>query len=245
MGLINISRVSGGSSSVPTPPNGVDTLFNDNGQWFFKDSNGNSSLIAAGIALVVGPTGATGPQGDQGIQGPIGATGPQGDQGITGATGPQGDQGIQGPIGATGPQGDQGIQGPIGATGPQGDIGLTGATGATGPQGATGSEPTTVTQGTITYSATTDLDMAVITGNFRTLTLTGNVTFTTSNREAGRFVSIRILPGASLRTLTFPTDWKFIGTKPTNIAANKVGVLSITFFGTGDIDCVAAYAVEA
>ena len=87
--------------------------------------------------------------------------------------------------------------------------------------------------------------MSVITGNFRTITLTGNVTFTTSNRAAGRFVSIRILPGASSRNFTFPTDWKFVGAKPTSIAANKVGVLSITFFGTGDIDCVAAYAVES
>jgi hypothetical protein len=136
MGLINISRVSGGTSSVPTPPNGVDTLFNDGGIWYFKDSDGLVQTIAAGIITAtgpegpIGPTGATGSQGDIGLtgatgatgpQGPIGATGPQGDIGLTGATGatgPQGDQGIQGPTGATGPQGDQGIQGPIGPTGP-------------------------------------------------------------------------------------------------------------------------------
>lgn len=111
MGLINISRVSGGSASVPTPPEGVDTLFNENGIWYFKDSNGITTTIAAGIITAVGPTGPTGPEG------PIGPTGPQGEQGI---------QGIQGPIGPTGP------------TGPQGEIGLTGATGATGPQGRDG-----------------------------------------------------------------------------------------------------------
>jgi hypothetical protein len=47
----------------------------------------------------VGATGATGPQGDPGIQGPVGATG---------ATGPQGDPGIQGPAGATGATGPSG-----------------------------------------------------------------------------------------------------------------------------------------
>ena len=55
-----------------------------------------------------------------------GATGPQGIQGVTGATGPQG---IQGPTGPTGPQGIQGVTGATGTTGPQG------ATGATGPAG--------------------------------------------------------------------------------------------------------------
>jgi hypothetical protein len=107
MGLINISRISGGSSSVPTPPSGVDTLFNDSGTWYFKDSTGLIQTIAAGIITATGP------------QGPIGATGPQGDQGIQGITGATGaDSTIPGPIGATGPQGDQGIQGITGATGP-------------------------------------------------------------------------------------------------------------------------------
>jgi len=112
MGLINISRVSGGTSSVPTPPNGVDTLFNDGGIWYFKDSDGLVQTIAAGIITATGPEGPIGPTGATGSQGDIGLTG------ATGATGPQGDQGIQGPTGATGPQGDQGIQGPIGPTGP-------------------------------------------------------------------------------------------------------------------------------
>jgi hypothetical protein len=57
-------------------------------------------------------------------------------------------------------------------------------------------------------------------------------------------VSIRILPGASARTLTFPVEWDFLGTKPATIAANKTAVLSLTFYGTSDDDCVAAYAVQ-
>ena len=47
----------------------------------------------SGVSLV-GPTGATGPQGIQGPTGPSGATGPQGPMGDTGATGPQGPTGL-------------------------------------------------------------------------------------------------------------------------------------------------------
>ena len=75
--------------------------------------------------------------------------------------------------------------------------------------------------------------------------LTGNVTYTGSNYAAGRSITIRVINGATLRTLTFPAGWRFIGTKPANIAASKVGVLTITSFGTTEADCVAAWAVEA
>jgi hypothetical protein len=46
-----------------------------------------------------------------------------------------------------------------------------------------------------------------------------------------------------LRTLTFPA-WKFVGAKPSDQAASKIGILTITAFGTADTDIVAAYAVE-
>jgi hypothetical protein len=95
---------------------------------------------------------------------------------------------------------------------------------------------------TLTY---TDLDMAALDHQYKTLTLTGDVTFTSSNRANGRMVSIRILPGASARTLTFPVEWDFLGSKPATIAANKTAVLSLTFYGSTDDDCVAAYAVQS
>jgi hypothetical protein len=112
------------------------------------------------------------------------------------------------------------------------------STSASGLQPATGF-------GTITYNSTTNLDMASLDGQYQTITLTGNLTFTTSNRANGRKVVVRLIPGASQRTLTFPVDWVFVSTKPANIAANKTGVLSLTFFGTADTDCVAAYAVQS
>ena len=105
--------------------------------------------------------------------------------------------------------------------------------------------PITADTDTIAYGATVDLDMATLTGKYRTISLTGNLTFTTSNRASGRQVVLRLLADASTRTLTFPGGWRFVGTKPANIAASKVGVLSILFFGTADSDCVAAWGVEA
>jgi hypothetical protein len=98
---------------------------------------------------------------------------------------------------------------------------------------------------TITYGATVDLDMATLIGVFRTISLTGDLELTTSNRASGRSVTLRLIADASTRTLTFPAGWKFMGTKPANIAANKVGMLTVLFFGTADTDAVAAWGVES
>lgn len=98
---------------------------------------------------------------------------------------------------------------------------------------------------TITYALTVNLDMQAIAGLYRTISLTGNLTFTTSNRASGRTVVLRLICDATQRNLTFPADWKFVGTKPSNIAANKTGILTLSYFGTADADCIAAYGVQA
>jgi len=98
---------------------------------------------------------------------------------------------------------------------------------------------------TITYGATVALDFASLDAQYRTISLTGNLELTTSNLANGRTLVIRLVADGSQRTLTFPTDWKFIGTKPANIAASKTAVLSITAFGTANADVVAAYAVQS
>jgi hypothetical protein len=134
--------------------------------------------------------------------------------------------------------------------------------GAVGPTGATGvvaaTSPITydsgtqtvafdrtLPTGTTTYGATVTLDMSALNGLYRTITLTGDLTLASSNRATGRSVTLRLLPGASARTLGFPADWVFVGTRPTTLAANKTGVLSVTFFGTADADAVCAYAVQS
>lgn len=97
---------------------------------------------------------------------------------------------------------------------------------------------------TISYSATTDLDLSS-TADLKTLALTGNVTFTTSNRATGRSLVLRILADGSTRTLTFPAGWIFVTDKPTQIAASKTALLVLQCYGANDSDIVASYAVQA
>ena len=97
----------------------------------------------------------------------------------------------------------------------------------------------------ITYGASVALDFASLDAQYRTISLTGNLELTTSNLANGRTLVLRLVADGSQRTLTFPTDWKFLGTKPANIAASKMGVISITAFGTTNADVVAAYAVQS
>jgi hypothetical protein len=78
-----------------------------------------------------------------------------------------------------------------------------------------------------------------------TRTAAGNITFTASNYRVGSIKTVRIIPGAAVRTLTFPASWVFVGAKPTSVAANKTGILTITSFGTTEADCVAAWAVQS
>lgn len=99
------------------------------------------------------------------------------------------------------------------------------------------------TQSSLAYAATTTIDLSGV--QTRTLSLTGNVTFATSGRAAGRSVAIRITCDGTPRTFTFPGGWVFVGAAaPSGIAAGKVGILSITCFGTNDSDVIAAYAEQ-
>ena len=91
-------------------------------------------------------------------------------------------------------------------------------------------------------ASTADLDFLGDQLQFDTLTV--NTTFTGNNMVAGKSKTVKLLCDGTSRTLTFPA-WKFIGVKPTSIAANKTAILTVTCFGTGITDCVAAYAVEA
>lgn len=90
-------------------------------------------------------------------------------------------------------------------------------------------------------TTTTALDFSG--DQLQTISISAPTTFTTSNLAVGKSKTIKITTDGTLRTLTFPA-WKFVGTKPTDQAASKVGILTLTSFGTTDADCVAAYAVE-
>jgi hypothetical protein len=98
--------------------------------------------------------------------------------------------------------------------------------------------------GTIAYVATVDLDLAVLTGQVNSITLTGALELTTSNLANGRVTGLRLIPGASARDLTFPADWKFVSAKPASLPADKVARLTIEVHGSTNADVVAAIAIQ-
>jgi hypothetical protein len=93
-----------------------------------------------------------------------------------------------------------------------------------------------------TASGTQNLDFT--SQGYLTHSITGNITYTASNYAAGKSLSIRITCDGTQRNLTFPTNWVFVGSKPTAIAASKIAILSITSFGATEAETVAAYAVQ-
>jgi len=92
--------------------------------------------------------------------------------------------------------------------------------------------------------STSGVDIDFSENQLQTMSIASNTTFTTTNRAVGLSKTIRIITDGTTRTLTFPSDWKFIGTKPTDQAGSKTGILTVTNFGTTDAYIVAGYAVE-
>ena len=94
-------------------------------------------------------------------------------------------------------------------------------------------------------TGTNNIDFSAVNDTFQSIAaLTGAITFTTSNKAAGKSVTIRIINGATLRAFTFP-GWTFVGAAaPANIAASKTGILTLTCFGTAESDVIAAWAVQ-
>lgn len=83
----------------------------------------------------------------------------------------------------------------------------------------------------------------------QTITTASQIDFTaTSNKSANgnRTAYVRVAANAGgARALSFNASWVFLGVgAPTTIAANKVGILSLTSFGNAETDIVAAWAVQ-
>jgi hypothetical protein len=105
---------------------------------------------------------------------------------------------------------------------------------------------------TLSGAGTVNLDFAGT--PLAALVASGNITFTGSNYQSGRSKTVRIGPDSEVRTLSFPGEWVFVGTKPTELAAGEtlegrvlrrpVGILTLTCFGSSANDVVAAWASE-
>lgn len=78
-----------------------------------------------------------------------------------------------------------------------------------------------------------------------TMGFSATLTLTTSNIATGRSKTLKMSnTSGSTQTLNFPAGWKWVGSKPTDQAGNKIAILTLTCFGTADTDIVAGYAVE-
>lgn len=93
-------------------------------------------------------------------------------------------------------------------------------------------------------TGTVDLDMAALNDTYQTISLTGDITFTTSNRAAGRSVTVKLIAGGSTRTLAWPS-WTPLSTAlPTSLETGKVAMFTVTFFDTTDAAAVVSYAAQ-
>ena len=95
----------------------------------------------------------------------------------------------------------------------------------------------------LTFASNITLNFATFYG--KRLTLAGNVTFSATGHLFGAQLIMRVVCDATLRTLGWPSSWKWVGSAPpANIAANKTALLQLWSFGTTDTDIVARWLVE-
>ena len=84
---------------------------------------------------------------------------------------------------------------------------------------------------------------------FQSLSLTGNLSLSTTNRSADvnkiKSITVRVIGDTVDRNLTFNSSIKFIGNAPLKLRANKIGILSLNSFGINETDTVAAYRAES
>lgn len=100
-----------------------------------------------------------------------------------------------------------------------------------------------VQQEAIIYAPTINLNFNSF--GVKRIDLTGNLSLAAINQLNNQQLLVKLKCDASLRTLTFPAGWRWIGSAaPTNIAANKIALLWLWSFGTTESDIVARYLVE-
>jgi hypothetical protein len=100
------------------------------------------------------------------------------------------------------------------------------------------------TYAALAYASSIALDFNAAT--VRTLTLTGDVTFAnTANKAQGKTKRVFLTADGTARALVFPSGWRFLGTKPTSLAAGKGAVLTLECLGPAETDVWAAYSAEA
>jgi hypothetical protein len=92
-------------------------------------------------------------------------------------------------------------------------------------------------------TGTINLDLAAV-NEIETITLTGNPTFTTSNRTAGVEFELRLAAGGATRTISWPAWVAFGAALPTSLASGAVLSVAIRCLGSADTNIDASAVVS-
>ena len=92
--------------------------------------------------------------------------------------------------------------------------------------------------------STSGTDVDFTEDQLQTISISADTTFTGTGYAIGLSKTLYITTDGTLRTLAFPSTWKFQGTKPTDQAASKVGTLTLTSTTAAEAGVRCAYAVE-
>jgi hypothetical protein len=96
----------------------------------------------------------------------------------------------------------------------------------------------------LSYAASVILNFLPSLPPLKSVTLTGDITFTTSNLLASRNISVRVVGDTVSRNLVFPA-WKWLGgAVPTVLEANKTAILSLAAFSGADTGVIASWSYD-
>jgi hypothetical protein len=96
--------------------------------------------------------------------------------------------------------------------------------------------------GVTTYAGTVFMDFG--SQAYSTITLAGNLYIIPTGMQAGRGVSARLIGDTVDRSLDFAGGVRFIGSRPTTLAANKIAVVSFSSYSNDLSNVVGAYSAE-
>ena len=98
----------------------------------------------------------------------------------------------------------------------------------------------------VAYGATVNPDFDG--ADYQVIALTGDIDLAASaNRPAvgfGKSIAIVMTADGVDRALTYNANWIVIGTAPTQVTANKTGVVSLTAIGPNETDVLITYQEE-
>lgn len=96
----------------------------------------------------------------------------------------------------------------------------------------------------LTYAASVALDFDPALPPLKSVTLTGDIGFTSTNLGPSRNISVRVIGDTVSRNLTaFPAGWTWLGgAVPTVLPANQTAILSLASFSTTDSNVVASWS---